>query len=70
VRAVGIAKEPRMTNKSETNPNDKEPGEKRPGKYHYNPGNMSGKKAEKTAETTKESEPVHNSDEDAGQHKS
>jgi hypothetical protein len=23
----------------------KKPGEKRPGKYHYNPGNMSGKEA-------------------------
>lgn len=25
------------------NPNEKQPGEKSPGKYHYNPGNMSGK---------------------------
>jgi len=25
------------------NPNEKQPGEKVPGKYHYNPGNMSGK---------------------------
>jgi hypothetical protein len=25
------------------NPNEKQPGEKPPGKYHYNPGNMSGK---------------------------
>ena len=24
-------------------PNLKQPGEKEPGKYHYNPGNMSGK---------------------------
>ena len=24
-------------------PNQKQPGEKEPGKYHYNPGNMSGK---------------------------
>jgi hypothetical protein len=24
-------------------PNQKRPGEKEPGKYHYNPGNMSGK---------------------------
>jgi hypothetical protein len=28
------------------NPNEKQPGEKEPGKFHYNPGNMSGKKAE------------------------
>jgi hypothetical protein len=32
-----------MANK---NPNEKQPGEKTPGKYHYNPGNMSGKTAE------------------------
>ena len=25
------------------NPNQKQPGEKGPGKFHYNPGNMSGK---------------------------
>jgi hypothetical protein len=24
-------------------PNQKQPGEKQPGKFHYNPGNMSGK---------------------------
>jgi hypothetical protein len=24
-------------------PNQKRPGEKEPGKFHYNPGNMSGK---------------------------
>ena len=26
------------------NPNEKQPGENAPGKFHYNPGNMSGKK--------------------------
>jgi hypothetical protein len=26
------------------NPNQKQPGENEPGKFHYNPGNMSGKK--------------------------
>ena len=25
------------------NPNQKQPGEKKAGKFHYNPGNMSGK---------------------------
>ena len=25
------------------NPNEKQPGEKEDGKFHYNPGNMSGK---------------------------
>jgi hypothetical protein len=28
-------------------PNEKQPGEKPEGKYHYNPGNQSGKEAEK-----------------------
>jgi hypothetical protein len=28
------------------NPNEKQPGEKPEGKYHYNPGNQSGKEAE------------------------
>lgn len=27
------------------NPDQKQPGEKGPGKFHYNPGNMSGKTA-------------------------
>ena len=27
------------------NPNEKQPGEKVEGKFHYNPGNMSGKEA-------------------------
>jgi hypothetical protein len=38
---------------SNKNPNEKQPGEKAPGKYHYNPGNMSGK----TAKNKDESEP-------------
>jgi hypothetical protein len=28
------------------NPSEKQPGEKAEGKYHYNPGNMSGKTVE------------------------
>ena len=28
------------------NPNEQQPGEKQEGKYHYNPGNQSGKTAE------------------------
>jgi hypothetical protein len=28
------------------NPKQKQPGEKEPGKYHYNPGNQSGKTVE------------------------
>ncbi|MGB7098167.1 MAG: hypothetical protein WBD95_05270 [Xanthobacteraceae bacterium] len=32
------------------NPNQKQPGKKEPGKFHYNPGNMSGK----TTDTSKD----------------
>jgi hypothetical protein len=40
-------------------PKSKKPGEKKPGKYHYNPGNMSGK----TIDIVKdESEQENNSD--------
>jgi hypothetical protein len=28
------------------NPKEKQPGEKPPGKFHFNPGNMSGKTAD------------------------
>ena len=44
------------------NPNEKQPGENPEGKYHFNPGNMAGKKpgdAEQTAENRGEPhEPV------------
>jgi hypothetical protein len=32
------------------NPNEKQPGEKPEGKYHYNPGNQSGKPIKPEAE--------------------
>lgn len=45
--------------RSNNDPKTKNPGEKEPGKYHYNPGNMSGK----TIEITKdESERENNVD--------
>ena len=43
------------------NPAEKQPGEKEPGKFHYNPGNQSGKSAEKTL-TKPESELENNRD--------
>jgi hypothetical protein len=43
------------------NPHEKQPGEKEPGKYHYNPGNQSGKPAVKP-----ESEQGRNVDERRG----
>jgi hypothetical protein len=48
------------------NPNQKQPGEKKPGKFHYNPGNMSGK----TTDTCKdESEQQANADSIQSRHK-
>jgi hypothetical protein len=38
---MGLTKERSMANNK--SPNQKQPGEKEPGKFHYNPGNMSGK---------------------------
>lgn len=35
------------------NPNEKQPGAKKDGKFHYNPGNMSGKKAGEEASEKK-----------------
>jgi hypothetical protein len=40
------------------NPNEKQPGEKPEGKYHYNPGNQSGKVAGDVAK-----EPAEKADE-------
>ncbi len=44
VTAVDAQKEHVMANNKD--PNKKRPGEKEAGKYHYNPGNMSGKTIE------------------------
>jgi hypothetical protein len=42
------------------NPNEKQPGENPDGKYHYNPGNMAGKKPEDPEQTAENhSEPPH-----------
>jgi hypothetical protein len=40
------------------NPNQEQPGEKEPGKFHYNPGNMSGK----TIGTSKDDSEQSNAD--------
>jgi len=45
------------------NPNEKQPGEKAPGKYHYNPGNMSGKTADEGSEEKNEGEKLRSRDE-------
>ena len=42
-----------MADDNTKNPNEKQPGENPDGKYHFNPGNMAGKKPgdpEQTAE--------------------
>jgi len=40
------------------NPNEKQPGEKPEGKYHYNPGNQSGKEAETISKEEAEEDAV------------
>ena len=50
-----------MAEKNNKDPNQKKPGEKEPGTFHYNPGNMSGRKpgdAERTEENRGEKPPV------------
>src|SRR5919201_1511004 len=47
-RYVEDSKERPMTENK--NPKQKQPGEKKPGKYHFNPGNMSGKTVEESRE--------------------
>jgi hypothetical protein len=42
------------------NPNQKQPGEKDPGTFHYNPGNMSGKKIGKESEDQTHSDKIQN----------
>jgi hypothetical protein len=47
-------------------PNQKQPGEKKEGKYHYNPGNQSGKEvgiAHPEAESDAPAEHLHSRDE-------
>ena len=38
------AKERSVANENNKNPNEIQPGENPDGKYHFNPGNMAGKK--------------------------
>ncbi len=40
-----------MANDNTKNPNQKQPGEHPDGKFHFNPGNMAGKKPEDTKQT-------------------
>ena len=48
------------------NPNQKQPGEKKPGKFHFNPGNMSGKTIDSCKD---ESEQRANADRIKSRHK-
>jgi hypothetical protein len=43
-----------MANKINKNPDQKQPGEKEPGKFHFNPGNMSGKTIESCKDETEQ----------------
>ena len=42
-----------MANDNNKNPNAKQPGENPDGTYHFNPGNMAGKKPTDAQETAK-----------------
>jgi hypothetical protein len=57
--ALPYSKEHQMADNK--NPNETQPGEKSEGKYHYNPGNQSGKVAENVPkkEAGKDDEPPH-----------
>jgi hypothetical protein len=53
------------------NPNAKQPGEKAPGKFHYNPGNMSGKNVktgEEKSEKKKDGDKLQSRDEVPKEH--
>jgi hypothetical protein len=57
-----------MAAENNKNPNEKQPGENPDGKFHYNPGNMAGKKpgdSEKTAENRGDA-PRENEEKPAG----
>jgi hypothetical protein len=51
----GFRQEGQLANNND--PNQKQPGEKSPGTFHYNPGNMSGKKAKVVHIRDQEDEP-------------
>ena len=51
LNVVTLPKEHLMAN--DNNPNEKQPGEHPEGKYHYNPGNMAGKKPGDAEQTEK-----------------
>ena len=61
VRSVVLGREQRISYVRQQKSHEKQPGEKEPGKFHYNPGNMSGKSAEKTL-TKPETELENNRD--------
>ena len=49
---VAVSEECQMANNK--NPHERQAGEKPPGKFHYNPGNMSGKKIGATDDEDKD----------------
>jgi hypothetical protein len=49
-------------------PNQKQPGEREPGKFHYNPGNMSGKTIGAEKDDSKSDGVAHSRDDDNTKH--
>jgi hypothetical protein len=52
-----------MANDNNKNPNEKQPGEHPDGKYHFNPGNMAGKKPEDAEQAEENGSEPHEPDE-------
>jgi hypothetical protein len=52
-----------MANDNNKNPNVKQPGENPDGKYHFNPGNMAGKKPGDAKQTDENRGEAHKPDE-------
>jgi hypothetical protein len=52
-----------MANDNNKNPNEKQPGENPDGKYHFNPGNMAGKKPEDAKQTDENRRKPHEPEE-------
>jgi hypothetical protein len=55
-----------MADADNKNPNEKQPGENPEGKFHFNPGNMAGKKPDDPEQTAaNRNEPIKKEQKDA-----
>jgi hypothetical protein len=56
---VRVRKERSMANDNNRNPNVKQPGENPDGTYHFNPGNMAGKKPDDAKQSAENRDEAH-----------